>query len=528
MRLHVEPPFGNSFDHELVAGEVIMGRSASAGLVINDASVSRQHARFIRRDGDWWIEDLGATNRTLLNGELIDGSARINIGDRLRLGGTTVHVLGGKDQVDTGSQSNSKVFEDIESRQAARLAILIDIHRALATALALPELLQLVLDRCFDVLKPEEGMILLRGSGDQFAVAASRRKPGLEGEMVISRRIIDEVALKSKPALVFDAAMDDRFASSDSIVASGIRSVVAAPLSDASGTLGLIALSSRAGVRRFTDQDLDMLVSLAAAAALRVRNVALTEEAAARKVLEHELAIAHEIQMAMLPRDIPERPEIALAARLQPARSVGGDLYDFVLDDGRLWFIVGDVAGKSVAAALYMAVAKTLFRATVTASGSVADVVSRMNHELSRDNERQTFVTAIVGSLTLATGEVTLVDAGHLPVVVIQKDRTLTAPPLDKCVSLGVVEDYTFSESRFALDAGATLLLYTDGATDARNTRGDQFGVDRLMAAIEGAAGQEPNGLVDALTEAVRRFEAGAPQEDDVTLLALKYRGPRT
>jgi sigma-B regulation protein RsbU (phosphoserine phosphatase) len=523
VRLHVEPPFGASFDHDLVPGEVIMGRSASAGLVINDASVSRQHARFVHRDNGWWIEDLGATNRTLLNGELIEGSARINIGDRLRLGGTTVHVLGGKE--DTGSQSNSRVFEDVESRQAARLAILIDIHRALATALALPELLQLVLDRCFDVLKPEEGMILLRGANDQFAVAASRRQPGLEGEMVISRRIIDEVAGKSKPALVFDAAQDDRFASSDSIVASGIRSVLAAPLSDSSGTLGLIALCSRASVRRFTDQDLDMLVSLAAAAALRVRNVALTEEAAARKVLDHELAIAHEIQMAMLPRDIPERPEVALAARLQPARSVGGDLYDFVLDDGRLWFIVGDVAGKSVAAALYMAVAKTLFRATVTASASVADVVARMNRELCRDNERQTFVTAIVGSLTLATGEVTLVDAGHLPVVVIQPDRTLVAPLLAKCVSLGVVEDYVFGESRFALAPGATLLLYTDGTTDARNGRGEQFGVERLMATIAGAAAQDPNGLVSSLTEAVRRFEAGAPPEDDVTLLAVRYRG---
>ncbi len=526
MRLHVEPPFGAPFDHTLEGAEVTMGRSASAGLVINDASVSRQHAKFTCRDGAWWIEDLGATNRTLLNGGQIDGSARLSPGDRLRLGGTTVLVLDeGGTLPEHAPDLSSRVFEDTESQQAARLKILNDIHKALATAISLPELLQLILDRSFEVLRPEEGMILLRGADGQFALAASRRRPGVSGDLVVSRRIIDEVAVKNRPALVLDTALDDRFAGADSIVASGIRSVLAVPLVDTTGTLGLITLCSRASVRQFSEQDLDMLVSLASAAALRVRNVALAEEAAARKVLEHELAIAHEIQMAMLPRDIPERPEIQLAARLQPARSVGGDLYDFVLDDGRLWFIVGDVAGKSVAAALYMAVAKTLFRATVAADAGVADVVARMNRELSRENERQTFVTALVGRLVLATGAVTLVDAGHLPAVVIAPDGNLTTPPLTKCMSLGVVEDHAFAETHVVLSPGATLVLYTDGATDARRASGEQFGVDRLMQVLKESGRLAPDALVRQVTAAIERFEAGAPPEDDVTLLALRYRG---
>jgi len=369
-------------------------------------------------------------------------------------------------------------------------------------------------------------MILLRGSSGQFELAASRRLPGVKGEMVVSRRLIEEVAGKTRPVLAMDAVLDERFAGSDSIMASGIRSVLAAPLADASGTIGLIALCSRAAVRRFSEQDLDMLVSLASAAALRVRNVALAEEAAARKVLEHELSIAHEMQMAMLPRDIPERPEIALAARLQPARSVGGDLYDFVLDDGRLWFIVADVAGKSVAAALYMAVAKTLFRATAIGATRVADVAARMNRELSRDNERQTFVTALVGCLSLATGEVALVDAGHNPAVLIGPDGALSTPSLTKCVALGVVEDYPFVETRLTLARGATLILYTDGATDARNGAGEQFGVDRLMQAFAAGAGQPPDAIVNHITSSVVRFEAGAPPEDDLTLLAIAYKGP--
>jgi sigma-B regulation protein RsbU (phosphoserine phosphatase) len=256
-----------------------------------------------------------------------------------------------------------------------------------------------------------------------------------------------------------------------------------------------------------------------------VRNVALAEEAAKRKMLEHELAIAHDIQMAMLPRDRPERAEIALAARLQPAQSVGGDLYDFVLDGDRLWFIVGDVAGKGVAAALYMAVAKTLFRAITAGSECVTDVVSRINRELSRDNDRQTFVTAIVGCLDLRSGDVSLVDAGHVPALLADEAGQIRTPPLTKCLTLGVVEDHPYEESRLRLTPGSTLVLYTDGVTDARNFAGVQFGADRLLQALTGCASLDPDAIVTAVTRAIEGFESGAPPEDDVTLLVLQFRG---
>lgn len=524
VRLRVEPPGGEPFVHDLKTGEVVIGRATTVGLVVNDSSVSRQHARFVQHDNAWWIEDLGATNRTQLNGETIDGRTRLKPGDRLRLGGTTVQVL---DEPSPGASmpaTSVPSMDGSESRQAARLQLLNEIHRALATAISLPELLQLILDRSFEVLRPEEGVILLRGGDGQFTPAASRRVPGLAGQLAVSRRLIDEVAGKAKPALVLDAALDERFAGSDSIVASGIRSVLAAPLVDASGTLGLIALCSRASVRRFSENDLDLLVSLASAASLRVRNVALAEEAAARKVLERELSIAHDLQMSMLPRDLPARPEIALAARLQPAREIGGDLYDFVLDDHRLWFIIGDVAGKSIAAALYMAVAKTLFRATTAGAESAAVVAARMNRELCRDNEQMTFVTAIVGCLDLTSGALALVDAGHNPAFLISPDGKITSPALAKCMALGVV-DGEYVETTIPMTPGATVALYTDGATDARSPSGDQFGMERLERAFAEAGRQLPEAIVSHVTTAVGRFEAGAPAEDDLTLLVIRYQG---
>jgi sigma-B regulation protein RsbU (phosphoserine phosphatase) len=337
----------------------------------------------------------------------------------------------------------------------------------------------------------------------------------------VSRRLIDEVAGKGKPALVMDAALDERLAGSESIVASGVRSVVAAPLIDGDGALGLIVLSSRAGVRKFTEHDLDLLVSLASAAALRVRNVALAEEAAERRVLERELAIAHDIQMSMLPKPIPDRPEVSVAAALKPARSVGGDLYDYWISGDRLWFIVADVAGKGVGAALYMAVVKALFRACAQGDARVADVAARINREIARDNDSMLFVTAMFGTLMLATGDVTMVDAGHNPAVVRSRDAGVDHPAIPKGVALGVVEDLVFSEGRFHLPPGATLVLYTDGATDARSRADEMFGADRLMAAIR-RADPAPAALVAAVTALIDTFASGAPQEDDITLLAIK------
>jgi sigma-B regulation protein RsbU (phosphoserine phosphatase) len=278
-------------------------------------------------------------------------------------------------------------------------------------------------------------------------------------------------------------------------------------------------------VRQFAEADLDLLMSLASAAALRVRNVALTEEAAARRVLERELALAHDMQMAMLPRGMPDRPEIRMAAALTPARSVGGDLYDFVADDEGLWFLIADVSGKGVAAALYVAVLKTLFRVTVQTQKDLAEILRVMNHELGRDNDQMMFVTAIIGRLVFDTGQISAVDAGHNPAFVVGSRGDVTATKLEKSIALGVDPDAVFKVSGFRLDAGSTLLLYTDGATDARNTAGEIFGADRLQRAVAGSLGRTATDLVHATVKAVSKFAAGAPPEDDLTLLAIEYLG---
>ncbi|HJR60863.1 MAG TPA: SpoIIE family protein phosphatase [Vicinamibacterales bacterium] len=542
IRLLIEPPGGQPSERECRTGAVTFGRGADSDIVIADHSMSRHHARIAAEEGHWIVEDLGARNGTFVNGERIDGRQPIVPGDVVKMGGTLVRVSGtGTDRIGAlgVGELGSSIFRPIAeltqevetptgapSRVAARLKALNDFHRAMAGPIALDALLELLLERLFSALHPEEGVILLRQPDGTLATAASRRLQGATGELVVSRRLVSEVVDKGTAALVSDIAVDERFAGAHSIIGSGIRSILAAPISDAAGCVGMVAIYSRAHVRRFGEEDMELLVSLASAASLRIRNVALAEEAAARRVQDHELALAHDIQMAMLPRHTAERPELDMAAALIPARAVGGDLYDFLIIDDRLWFIVADAAGKGVSAALFMAVTRTLFRAVAHSEATVASVVTRMNTELARDNERQFFVTAVVGRLDLRSGELAYASAGHPPP--LRASGGAPPRPLDAIeggVALGIVEDATYEEGRLALVAGDLLLMFTDGVTEAINSRRELFSEARLYASLAGPD-RPVLEIVATLIDDVNAFAAGQPQEDDITVLALRYRGP--
>ena len=550
IRLRIQPPEGPVSERDCATGLLTFGRGSDSDVVISDHAMSRHHARVVEEGHGWFVEDLGARNGTYVNGTRVDGRQAVRAGDVILMGGTRVYL---RDPADTserlaGLDLSSSIFrrvtdmhgEDLDpaggtpGRVAARLKALNDFHRAIAGPIALDALLALLLERLFAALHPEEGVILLRQKDGSLATVASRRLPGASGELLVSRRLISEVVDKGTAALVSDLAMDDRFSGSDSIIGAGIRSILAAPISDSEGCVGMVAVYSRAHVRRFGEDDMELLVSLAAAAALRIRNVALAEQAAERRVQDHELALAHDIQMAMLPRQFPDRREIEMGAALIPARAVGGDLYDFLLVDRMLWFIVADAAGKGVSAALFMAVTRTLFRAVAQDALSAGSVIERMNNELARDNERQFFVTAVVGRLDLVSGDLTYANAGHpAPLHVTNASDTASLDEnvlaaLDGAgsgVALGIIEGAPYTEARTILGRGDVLLLFTDGVTEAINGRHELYSDARLAASFTAAATLSVGKIVEAVIGGVNQFAGGQPQEDDITVLALRYLG---
>lgn len=542
LRLTIQGPDARPYEKECSGGPVTFGRGADSDVVVSDHAMSRQHARLVAEASGWVVEDLGARNGTFVNGTRIDGRQPLRPGDVILMGGTRVRVNDAADTSDGlgGLDLSSSIFrrvnemhgEDLDapggtpSRVAARLKALNDFHRAMSGPISLDALLALLLERLFAALHPEEGVILLRQKDGTLATVASRRLPHATGELLVSRRLISEVVDKGTAALVSDMAIDSRFSGSDSIIGSGIRSILAAPISDADGCVGMVAVYSRAHVRRFGEEDMELLVSLAAAAALRIRNVALAEDAAARRVQDHELALAHDIQMAMLPRAFPQRPEIEMGAALIPARAVGGDLYDFLMIDHMLWFIVADAAGKGVSAALFMAVTRTLFRAVAQDAPTVSSVLGRMNAELARDNERQFFVTAVIVRLDLRTGEMTYASAGHpAPLLAGAGAGVRVVDGVESGVALGIVEDATYAEAQAPLAPGDVVLLFTDGVTEAINGRSELYSDARLEASFEMAAAHPAGKIVRDLVDGVNAFAGGQAQEDDITVLVLRYLG---
>jgi len=254
-------------------------------------------------------------------------------------------------------------------------------------------------------------------------------------------------------------------------------------------------------------------------------NVArLMHETSARERIESELNIARDIQLGLLPMPLPSEvsTRVELHAAMHPAKEVGGDLYDyFSLPDGRLCLAIGDVSGKGVPAALFMAVTRTLIRATAEDETNPAVIMQRVNNRLSENNPNMMFVTLLLGVLDLATGELAWANAGHPPPAVIAADGTVRLLPGRSGPACGVQEDLSYQRLDARLLPGEILLGYTDGVTDATDRQGAQYGEARMLERLGRPAGSATE-LAQALLDDVHRFTDGADPFDDITLIAVR------
>lgn len=241
-----------------------------------------------------------------------------------------------------------------------------------------------------------------------------------------------------------------------------------------------------------------------------------------REVMQNELKIGHNIQMAMIPKTFPpfpERSDLDFAASIIPAKEVGGDLYDYFIRDEKLFFCIGDVSGKGVPASLVMAVTRSLFRAQSAHEESPAKIMSGMNDSVAETNENNMFVTFFLGVMDLKTGHMKYCNAGHNPPLILTDHiRHLDVVPN---VPLGVLPGMDFTEQSIDLHYDDALFLYTDGLTEAENADHDQFGEDRMETVL-----RERRSSIDhlkAMQTAVEGFVNGAPQSDDLTMLFIHY-----
>ena len=243
--------------------------------------------------------------------------------------------------------------------------------------------------------------------------------------------------------------------------------------------------------------------------------------------LKTDLAVAAEIQQAILPRIFPPFPEndaeMELAARMRPAKDVGGDFYDFFrIDNDRIGVVIADVSGKGIPAAIFMAVSRTLIRTVGLQGITPGECMTKSNELLSKESIDCMFVTVFYAIYNIRTGEFVYCNAGHNSPVIVKSNGKVEMLPVSENCMVGAVEGVTYNNTQARLEIGDTLLMYTDGVNEAMNEAFEEYGDERMMRLLATQSGNDCQTIIDQQLADVKAFAGNAAQSDDITLMALK------
>lgn len=537
------PPAALSFDNTVIT----MGRATDCAIPIDDRFLSRKHAEIIAEGDGWVVRDNGSVNGTFVNGNRIQAPVRVRPGDRIQLGNTELVVGGAALKAPPASPyARPSVLPDLPTREeAASLTqfILTEsqmkesaersriIHRLALELIAdrpLEQLFDFILDRVVEVMQPSRAALaLLTEDGQSANIVKLRSTVADTRELTISRTLLREVVRDRKVLAFTDIGTSGALANAESIVAQSIYSALCAPLIAGDLVLGVLYVDFQMSRRVITEDDAQLAAQIARVAALKLESTRLREAALEKGRLEETLKLAQAIQMRMLPQHLPElTPESAfdIAAALRPAKTVGGDFYDFhATADGRVYFCIGDVSGKGVPAALMMAVSRALFRSFILAGRDPADIMSAVNRQLCDETDEAMFVTVFCGVLDLRTGEARFSNGGHNPPILIGADGSVRSLKTRPGLVLGHLPAFRYTEESETLKPGDVLYLYTDGISEATNAKDEEFSVERLESVLRENAAKDVRAITTGTLSAVATFVGDAPQSDDLTLLCIRY-----
>ncbi|MGE3273827.1 MAG: SpoIIE family protein phosphatase [Vicinamibacterales bacterium] len=512
-----------------------IGRRADSDVRLAGSDVSREHAEIVQVDGGWLVRDRGSRYGTFVNGEPVT-EHRLAPGDRLQFGRTSgAEAVFQSGDVEAPPAGASRV-EPAAVGALRQMAALLEGLRALGSGRVLDEVLTLVLDGAIEITGAERGFIMLAGEGGvlEMKLARARGRISLPGTRFdTSRKIPEEVFATGEPRVVADLLDGDLANVHTGTVALGIRHVLSVPLrvvryldhadlpSD-TRAIGVLYLDSREKGTLLAPHTKTALDTLASEAGAAIENARLYRETLEKARLEHELAVAFEIQRALLPPGTHDGPFYEATGASLPSRRIGGDFFDFEdRPDGGVGITVGDVSGKGPAAALLTAKIQGLLAGQADA-GSPAEVLARVNQGLLRRAVGAKYATVFHAVLTPA-GRLTYCNAGHNPPVVVGTGGVRRLDPTG--VPVGLFEEATFADASVNLAPGDVVVVYSDGVTEALDAAGAEFGDERLVALVQAHAGATARELLDRIVDAVRTFAAGVAQHDDVTALVMKYVG---
>jgi serine phosphatase RsbU (regulator of sigma subunit)/pSer/pThr/pTyr-binding forkhead associated (FHA) protein len=513
--------------------QVTIGRRTENDVRLTGSDVSRDHAEIVSANGDYILRDRGSRYGTFVNETQIT-EHKLVTGDRLQFGraaGTDIVFRMG-DSVPSSERTPVTAVSDLR-----QLAALLEGLRALGSGRVLDDVLALVLDAAIEVTGAERGFIMLAiDAGLDMKLARARGRITLPGDRFdTSRKIPEEVFATGEIKIVADLLDGDLANVHMGTVALGIRHVACAPLRlvryldradmpSETKSIGVLYLDSREKGSLLAPHTRTALDTLATEAGVAIENARLYRETLEKARIEHELRIAAEIQRALLPEGSHSGPFYEGSGTSVSARAIGGDFYDMIeMPDGSFGFLVGDVAGKGPAAALLTSKILGIFSAFAATCEDPAETMSQLNKVLTRRAIDARYATCMYGRLS-ANGEMVYCSAGHNPALVYGTDglRRIEADGMP----VGLFDFAPYSSSRCTLKPGDTIVMYSDGVTEAQSSDGSEFGEARLIEVVQQHHGEPAGDLLKHIVEDVQTFARGVEQYDDVTALVVRYLGP--
>jgi serine phosphatase RsbU (regulator of sigma subunit)/pSer/pThr/pTyr-binding forkhead associated (FHA) protein len=543
--LFIVPAEGEPFEHDLEVDSLVIGRSSRCDLAVSDRCLSRQHLRIFQSDDEWRVEDMGSRNGTRLNGSMISGPTAISPGDVIDASMSRITFGGeGGAQPPPGSHAEShtifraasEIISESERefarpadsgteelrRAADQLKVLYDVHHALDQATTPEELLDHVLERVFVHLQPQHGAIFLMDDETLVRVSSRSQVAGTD-EFPESSSLANEVIDKGLAAVVHDTSTDDRFAAAESLLDAGVRTLVAAPLLTPEGAIGMFVLSSTLAARQFGEDDMELLTVVASATGLRLRNLALAEEAAERRRFEQEVALARRIQVALLPAETPQVAGLEVHGGNIPSRGVSGDYYQVVErpETNEVAVIIADVSGRGIGASLLTAYVDALVNAYLGENLEPAEIFNRVSPQMNAKTPVESFATAFLGIFSVDSGHLRYASAGHDPTLLVRSDDDVELL-MPTGMPLGLMPEAVYTDAETSLEVGDSLVMYTDGITEAANPEEEEYGRERLVEVCGEHRTEAPTELASAIEVAVDAFVQGVPYHDDRTLVIVR------
>lgn len=547
--------------YKLGDGEYVIGRRSDCQIFVPDMRVSRQHARLWRAGDAWTLEDLGSNNGTYINGNRLEGSTLLRHDDEILIASNKIRVEAQNfpsesltpiekvvTVVDASGQALIKARDDahtgrlplvstgmisITDQKAVRLIerkldALTQILHATAASETEGILLEKLSDALLDLFPQAEdvGMLVEDEKTRELRIRCQRHRPPMTrtnqgdipgitdatiGELRVPGTIIMHVVSDQRGVLLGERANDDHEA---------VGTRMGAPLIYHGVHYGVVYVESK--TQSFRQEDVDLLQTIATQAGLAMHAARVAEQLSRRERLERDLSVARQIQRSLLPANVPQVVGLDFAVHYEPAYQIGGDFYDFIWHDpSHLGVAVGDVAGKAVSAALYMARVTSELRSRAAIARTPARLLRRVNQEVAQLGDDGMFATLVYCIYDLETRSLVFTNAGHCVPLLRRGDRVFPlqaerahTPPI------GVTPELDAGEARVQLHAGDMLIMVSDGILEARDARGVEYGLSRLSRRIRTATGSADD-VVKAILADVDHHAQDQSQGDDMTIVAM-------